>query len=549
MTVVQARKALNLRARRFSAFCFALLCAAGTTAGAVTITVSNTNDSGPGSLRDALASAADGDTIDAASVTGIITLTNGELLVTNSISINGPGPDLLALNGNGSNRVLHIGPNTIVNISSLAVTNGSADFAGGILNERATLTISNCFIGGNVAAYYGGGIYNDGVAGSATLEINNGTLCGNVAGSACAGGGGGGGGGIVNNSATLVIANSTLISNCTLVSNCTPFSRCPRVFGGGIYNQGATATVRDSTLSQNSVIFHSILDWGSGGGGICNDGYSNLIISNCTFDRNEAAWGGSILNGATLDMVNCTLSENAASLGGGIFNGGNATLANSTLNGNSAVGGFSAGGGILNNGRMTIANTILAGGKNIVNPIDSLGYNLSSDDGAGSLTGPGDQINTDPMLGPLQDNDGPTFTHALLPGSPAIDAGDPNFDPNAFDPPLLYDQRGPGFLRVVNGRIDIGAFEVQAKSASEQIADLIALVNELPGVQAGIKHALVVKLQMAQTAIDDGTNTVACNVLKAFINLAMAQSGKQLTVAQASDLIVHAQRIQTVLGC
>ena len=73
------------------------------------------------------------------------------------------------------------------------------------------------------------------------------------------------------------------------------------------------------------------------------------------------------------------------------------------------------------------------------------------------LIGPGDQVNTDPVLGPLQDNGGPTFTHALLPGSPAIDTGDPN-----FIPPPLYDQRGPGFDRVVNGRIDIGSFEVQA---------------------------------------------------------------------------------------
>ena len=60
------------------------------------------------------------------------------------------------------------------------------------------------------------------------------------------------------------------------------------------------------------------------------------------------------------------------------------------------------------------------------------------------------------MLGPLQDNGGPTFTHALLPGSPAIDSGDPS-----FTPPPFYDQRGPGFDRVVNGRIDIGSFEVQ----------------------------------------------------------------------------------------
>ena len=72
------------------------------------------------------------------------------------------------------------------------------------------------------------------------------------------------------------------------------------------------------------------------------------------------------------------------------------------------------------------------------------------------MTGPGDQINTDPLLGPLQDNGGPTFTHALLPGSPAINAGDPN-----FTPPPVNDQRGCHFDRVFNGRIDIGAFEAQ----------------------------------------------------------------------------------------
>src|SRR4029077_8679273 len=78
------------------------------------------------------------------------------------------------------------------------------------------------------------------------------------------------------------------------------------------------------------------------------------------------------------------------------------------------------------------------------------------DNGNGFLNGPGDQINTDPILGPLQDNGGPTFTHALLPSSPAIDAGDPK-----FTPPPDYDQRGPGFVRVFNGRIDVGSFEVQ----------------------------------------------------------------------------------------
>src|SRR5438132_8204323 len=124
-------------------------------------------------------------------------------------------------------------------------------------------------------------------------------------------------------------------------------------------------------------------------------------------------------------------------------------------------------GGAINNrlGTLEIESTILKRGEsgaNILNDsgtVTSDGYNLSSDDGSGYLIGPGDQINTDPLLGPLQDNGGPTFTHALLPGSPAIDSGDPK-----FTPPPFFDQRGPGFDRVVNGRIDKGSFEVQAEA-------------------------------------------------------------------------------------
>jgi len=107
----------------------------------------------------------------------------------------------------------------------------------------------------------------------------------------------------------------------------------------------------------------------------------------------------------------------------------------------------------------------------------SLGYNLSSDAAGGDnttapggvLNATGDICNADPVLGPLQDNGGPTFTQALLTGSPAIDKGYPNFDPNNFNPPMIYDQRGSGFNRVVNGRIDIGAFEVQVLSPIQRI--------------------------------------------------------------------------------
>ena len=80
--------------------------------------------------------------------------------------------------------------------------------------------------------------------------------------------------------------------------------------------------------------------------------------------------------------------------------------------------------------------------------------NVSSDDGGGYLNGPGDQTNTNPRLGPLRDNGGPTFTHGLLLGSPTINAGDPNF----VGPPD-YDQRGPGYNRIRGGRLDIGSLK------------------------------------------------------------------------------------------
>jgi hypothetical protein len=195
------------------------------------------------------------------------------------------------------------------------------------------------------------------------------------------------------------------------------------------------------------------------GGGVSN--YGMLTITNSTIDSNQV-WleGGGIYNWGTLTVTNSTISGNGATgqhdgqpwgHGGGIL--GSVTLTNSTLSGNYAS---LSGGGI--DGAATLGNTILNANapENIYGGAVSHGYNLSSDDGGGYLNGPGDQINTAPLLGPLQDNGGPTLTQALLPGSPAIDTGDPT-----FTPPPSYDQRGSPFVRVFNGRIDIGSFEVQ----------------------------------------------------------------------------------------
>jgi Chlamydia polymorphic membrane protein (Chlamydia_PMP) repeat len=385
------------------ATCLSALCLIAPSIQAATITVTNTNDSGAGSLRQAIADAHDGDTIDFG-VTGTITLTTGELLVNKGISINGPGSDHLTVDGNHASGVfqVQVDGGGAATIAGLTITNGSANWGGGISNESSMLTVSNCTISGNSAPGVfgvGGGISNDVVISNATLEILNCTISGNSAGD--------NGGGIYNyggsNTATLKVLNSTLSGNSA------------HFYGGGIYNVSAyggsaPADVFNSTFSGNSA--------GRFGGGIYNDVFS----------------GGS----SPLEVLHNTFSDNSALGGpsGGIAN----------LSGTSQLGSTIFNASSLSNGSGTIT---------------SVGYNLSSDDGGGFLNATSDQINTNPMLGPLQDNGGPTFTHALLTGSPAIDAGDPNFDPNAFNPPMLYDQRSTGYDRVAYGRVDIGAFELQ----------------------------------------------------------------------------------------
>jgi hypothetical protein len=251
-----------------------------------------------------------------------------------------------------------------------------------------------------------------------------------------------GGGGILN-------AGNLTVSNCIIFRS---FAQVVNGSGGGIYNKtGGRLTVDKSTFNDNLAIL---------GGAIYNNGY--LTVTNCTLLRNTGRLlGGGIGNnlGHTAIISNSTISGNEADHGAAIHNLGSVTVSNCTISNNSIDGIRNLGGAI------TISNTILNSRSlgralnidNLGGTVTSLGYNLSSDNGNGLLTAPGDQIDTDPMLGPLNDNGGPTLTSKLLPGSPAIDHGNPN-----FTPPPDFDQRGPGYPRVVNGRIDIGAFEVQA---------------------------------------------------------------------------------------
>ena len=435
-----------------------LLCAVAIPVHATTITVTNTNDSGSGSLRQALADASDGDTITFA-VTGAIQLTSGELVIDNSITISGPGADSLAVFSN-TFRIFHVMPGPTVTIAGLTIRGGFVqfDFGGGILNDHATLTLTNCAVDTN-EAFGGGGIYNDGAGGSATLTIVDSTVTGNRA----TGGNVGFGGGGIYNDGLLTIINSTISGN--FADSGFPYNLG---IAGGIFSQGGTLTITNSTIAGNFA--------DNRGGGI--EACGTVTISNSTLSGNAAGggknnWpgsgGGIFADCGTVTISNGTISGNSVSgrdfkepgFGGGIYAVGTLTISNSTLSDNLVLN-YGTGGCIWNGETVEIGNTILNSGQpdNIFSSfgtVTSNGYNLSSDNGGGYLNGPGDQINTDPLLGPLQDNGGPTLTYALLPGSPAIDAGDPN-----FTPPPWYDQRGPDFWRLRNGHIDIGSFEVQS---------------------------------------------------------------------------------------
>jgi predicted outer membrane repeat protein len=417
--------------------CFALFAGATCTAGAATIIVTTTSDNGAGSLRSALGSAANGDIVDGTAVSGTITLTSGVLVVSNNLVILGPGPANLAISGNAASGVFSIGPGKIVTLRSLTITNGFSQVnynGGGIYNDHSTLSLSNCSVTGNLAGDFsaGAGIYNDGGSGTATVMIVNSTVSDNLS-------AGDPGGGIYNNgfsgSATLTIINSTFSGN---------FAEK----GGAIYNDGssgsAVVTISNSTISGNSVSLEP-------GGGIYNNGFLGI---------------------AMLAIINSTVSGNTATNGGGIYSSGNASLliANTTFSDNSAMS--HAGTDIYNdasagNATLAIGSTILnsgGSGATIFNnsgTIASLGYNLSNDGGGGFLTATGDQTYTDPMLGSLQTNGGPTRTHALMPGSPAIGQG------KSFG--ATTDQRGlprPVIdLCITNAAgsdgSDIGAFETQ----------------------------------------------------------------------------------------
>ena len=398
----------------------------------------------------------------------------------------------LTINGNGATiqrstvpgtpefRILQIHVNAAVNGNGLTIANGKVsdsfeNFGGaGILNTRAaTLKLTDCALRQN-SAVVGGGLYNDGGA----VTLNTCTVDLNTANS---------GGGICNDG-QLTLADSQLTNNSSFfpsgssggglntvgtatLQRCFVKGNLAKVSGGGIQNRGML-TVDSSTFDDNHT---------SIAGGAINTNQNPLntaamTLLNNTFSNNSATLGGGLANlGAILTLRNSTVSSNVAiSKAGGLYNvGGTSTLQCNTFFGNSSpMGGaiYTETGGS-GSATLIVRSSIFQGGPGVINlfkldgVFTSEGFNLSNDAAGGNgntgpgglLTAFGDVRNTDPNLGPLQNNGGPTATHALVFPSAAIDAGDDAVLDVPFS--LTSDQRGTGFVRRRGPHVDIGAYE------------------------------------------------------------------------------------------
>ncbi|MEG4144290.1 DUF4347 domain-containing protein, partial [Microcoleus sp. Pol7_B1] len=363
-----------------------------------TITVTNNNDSGPGSLRDAIASAAAGDTIEFASTLAsqTITLTNGQLVINKNLTIDAVGAANLTISGNNTSRVILTEGATNVTLKNLIVANGkvsgtdpnnqTTSAGGGIqTGGSSTLTLENCQVNNNVAGF-GGGIYT---GFRSTTTVINSKFSGNDGSLADNTERGGGAiatksGGVLtirdseftNNKGSYGGAVNNLLGSMTIENSKFTGNRTEKGVGGAVYVDGANASGPNATpgpVAGTIAIRNSVFDGNIGareGGAGFLFGYleDKIVLENSTFVNNKAVKdiagvggsGGAIRHGnVDLTVTNSTFANNQAEdNGGGLWSGGNGNISivNSTFSGNSAA---KQGGGMLVANRDSFSTNIV----------------------------------------------------------------------------------------------------------------------------------------------------------------------------------------------
>ena len=415
-----------------------------------------------------------------------IELEHGQLRATESLTITGPGPDLLTIHGRQQSRLLEFSNPT------LATLNGQitgVTLMGGRVRARSyetggavrflsdgLLTIRESVISGNTTTgddAHGGGVFAWG-----QVVINDSVFTGNNANGAYTNGGG------IYSLGAIDVTGSTISGNTA------------RSGGGGLFSMYGSVTVRESTIDGNTAGGAGVVE--AFGGGI-NAPVVQVLQS--TVSRNRALAGNSSYGGGifgspsrgltsmletSVHVVDSTISNNLASAevvaplftyGGGIFVGGDSldlrrtTVAQNQVTGR-AVAAQGSGIHVGNNVFASIRNSIVADNSSVLDAGDiaasplgatwTIDYSLVGDTTRSGITaadGTGNVLDQDARLGPLANNGGPTATHALLPISPAVNTGSVS-----IAVPPEFDQRGEPFERVRGGQIDMGAYELQREA-------------------------------------------------------------------------------------
>ncbi len=436
---------------------------------AATYTVTNTTDSGAGSLRAAVTSAASttaDDTVnfvipmaDPGCVAGVctITLTSGEIAPANgagALTISGPGAGNLIISGNNASRVFDFSTDNaagIVTLDGITIFNGRSTFGGGVVSFRTTFVRNSTFTGNTATS---GGAAGGGLNCQLACTITNSTFTNNTT---VGYGGAISGGGTISN--TIITGNHAgegggiygggNISNSTISNNTATYA------GGIEISPGGTSFITSSTISGNTAA--------ADGGAIYvfNTGL-NLIDTTITNNTSTNGSGGAIHNRlSTIYVTNCTISNNFSKFeGGGIYDFAGITAANNFLN--TIIAGNT---------------TTTATGKDYFGGLTSVGFNIIGDGTGATINGTttGNQVGTTAVpinakLSPLAYHGGFGLTRALLVGSLAIDAGTTTGNVNNVVPAL--DQRGASRI----GATDIGAFEFNNSNYAATLPNGITLL-------------------------------------------------------------------------